>query len=80
MVERCVRDAEAAGSSPVASTIKKQVPFRVSAFLSLITGLEPVKVLALIKQSSGLFLAKSGEVGTVANATVGEPLVCKAKP
>ena len=60
---------------------KKQIPFRVSAFYYLYkTGLEPEKVLALIKQSGGLFLAKSGEVGTVALATVTEPLVCKAKP
>ena len=60
---------------------KKQIPFWVSAFYYLYkTGLEPEKVLALIKQSSGLFLAKSGEVGTVALATVTEPLVCKAKP
>ena len=60
---------------------KKQIPFWVSAFYYLYkTGLEPEKVLALIKQSGGLFLAKSGEVGTVALATVTEPLVCKAKP
>ena len=60
---------------------KKQIPFWVSALYYLYkTGLEPEKVLALIKQSGGLFLAKSGEVGTVALATVTEPLVCKAKP
>ena len=33
LVERCVRDAEAAGSNPVASTLAEILRLRVSAFL-----------------------------------------------
>ena len=49
MVERCVRDAEAAGSSPVTSTNKKKVPFGIFFLFLLIVGLEPEKVCRVKK-------------------------------
>ena len=44
LVERCVRDAEAAGSNPVISTKKQFRPLGRSCFFIYIIGFEPEKV------------------------------------
>ena len=46
LVERCVRDAEAAGSNPVASTINRQVSFETCRFSFLFHPIQLKKSLS----------------------------------